>query len=416
MKSRYLHPRLLGVVVCCGAMLLPTLAGALTLEQALQLAEQHSPSLEAEASKLIAARQNATPAGELPDPKLLLGVQNLPIEGGAAWRLGEEGMTMRMVGLMQDVPNRDKRNARVELAQASVGRAEAERQVEKLKVRQATAQAWIATHTIERKLELFKALFDENRLLAETVQARIAGRRGQIADSVIPRQEAALLAEREDELVRLRSQSRAALARWIGDAGQNPLSGDLPSLAVNEQALMERLYRHPQLAAYEPMLREAQARIGEATADRKPDWSWEVDYLKRGREYGDMVNLVFSFDLPIFQRSRQSPRIAATHAQLNQLEAEREASRRAFAEQLAGDLAELERVRRALVRTSEVFLPLARERAELTLAGYRAGTGELDAVLAARRELIETRLKQIDLQGLQAVAAARLNFAYGDAQ
>jgi cobalt-zinc-cadmium efflux system outer membrane protein len=63
-----------------------------------------------------------------------------------------------------------------------------------------------------------------------------------------------------------------------------------------------------------------------------------------------------------------------------------------------------------------VFLPLARERAELTLAGYRAGTGELDAVLAARRELIETRLKQIDLQGLQAVAAARLNFAYGDAQ
>jgi len=39
----------------------------------------------------------------------------------------------------------------------------------------------------------------------------------------------------------------------------------------------------------------------------------------------------------------------------------------------------------------------------------------LDTVLDARRELIETRLKQIDLEGLHALAAARLYFAYGDA-
>ncbi len=216
--------------------------------------------------------------------------------------------------------------------------------------------------------------------------------------------------------MQLHRQSRAALTRWIGDAGTQPLSGGLPGWTVHQQTFIDRLHSHPQLAAYEPRLREAQARIGEATAERRPDWSWEVGYLKRGREYGDMVNLIFSIDLPVFQRSRQSPRIAARHAQFNQIEAEREATQRAFAEQLSAELAELERVRRALVRTNEVFLPLARERAELTLAGYRAGTGELDAVLDARRALIETRLKQIDLQGLQAIATARLHFAYGDAQ
>ncbi len=184
MKFRYPRIRPLGAAMCCCAMLLPSLAGALTFEDALQLAERRSPSLQAEASKLIAATQNAIPAGELPDPKLLLGLQNLPIEGDAAWRPGEDGMTMQMIGLMQEVPNRGKREARVELAQAGIGRAEAERRVEALKVRQATAQAWIATHTLERKLELFKTLFDENRLLAETVRAKIAGARGQIADSV----------------------------------------------------------------------------------------------------------------------------------------------------------------------------------------------------------------------------------------
>lgn len=415
MKSRYSRPRLLGAAVCCCVMLVPISAAALTFENALQLAERNSPSLQAEASKLIAAKQGATPAGELPDPKLLLGLQNLPIDGEAAWRPGEDGMTMQMIGLMQEVPNRDKREARVELAQAGISRAEAERHIEALKVRQATAQAWIATHTVERKQYLFSTLYDENRLLAETVQAKIAGGRGQVADAVIPRQEAALLAEREDELIQLRSQARAALTRWIGEAGQQPLSGNLPDWSVDEQAMLARVQAHPELAAYAPKLREAQARIGEATAETKPDWSWEVDYLKRGREYGDMINLTFSFDLPIFQRSRQSPRIAARHAQFNQMEAEREASQRAFAEQLSVELAELQRIQRALTRTVETFLPLAQERADLALAGYRAGTSELDTVLDARRELIETRLKQIDLEGLHAIAAARLHFAYGDA-
>lgn len=141
MKSRYSRTRLLGAAVCGCVMLVPISAATLTFENALQLAERHSPSLQAEASKLIAAKQSATPAGELPDPKLLLGLQNLPIDGDAAWRPGEDGMTMQMIGLMQEVPNRDKREARVELAQAGISRAEAERHIEALKVRQATAQA-----------------------------------------------------------------------------------------------------------------------------------------------------------------------------------------------------------------------------------------------------------------------------------
>lgn len=50
------------------------------------------------------------------------------------------------------------------------------------------------------------------------------------------------------------------------------------------------------------------------------------------------------------------------------------------------------------------------------MAGYRAGSNDLEAVLGARNELIETRLKQIDLQGLVAIAASRLHLAYGEAK
>ncbi|MCW3148186.1 TolC family protein [Stutzerimonas stutzeri] len=402
-------------VAAC-ALALPAAASALSFDEALALAQQQAPSLQAEAAKLQAARSDAVPAGELPDPKLLLGVQNVPIEGNDRWSLDRDGMTMSMVGLMQDVPNRDKRRARVEVANAGVQRAAAERAVEALNVRQATAQAWIASHAIERKLATFDALYAENRLLSEAVRARIAGGRGQAADSVLPRQEAALLDERADELHRQRRQARAALARWIGKAALEPLEGSVPHWSLDAPALQRELHQHPQLQAYTPMTQQAQARIREATAEKKPDWSWEVDYLRRGQEFGDMVNLQVSFDLPLFTSMRQNPRIAARHAELNQLEAEREALERQFAEQLDNELAELERLQRALTRTREVLLPLARERSELSMADYRAGRGELETLLAARRELIETRLKEIDLEGLQAIAASRLYFAYGDAQ
>ncbi|MNY83465.1 hypothetical protein D3C86_2262590 [compost metagenome] len=48
------------------------------------------------------------------------------------------------------------------------------------------------------------------------------------------------------------------------------------------------------------------------------------------------------------------------------------------------------------------------------MAGYRAGKTELASVIAARRELVQARLRALDLQGLKALAAARLYFTYGE--
>jgi cobalt-zinc-cadmium efflux system outer membrane protein len=46
-------------------------------------------------------------------------------------------------------------------------------------------------------------------------------------------------------------------------------------------------------------------------------------------------------------------------------------------------------------------------------ASYRRGKGDLTAVLAARRELIDVRLKEVELDGKRAAVAAKLYFFYG---
>ena len=400
--------------LAASVLALPSLAAALTLDEALQLAENNAPSLTAQDAKIQAASSAAIPAGELPDPKLLLGVQNYPIGGPDRWSIDQDFMTMRMVGVSQEMPNSAKRKARIEVADAAIDRAAAERRVERLKVRQATALAWINSYSVERKDALFQDFYKENRLLADTVRAQIAGGRAQPADAVTPKQEAAQLEEQQDDLIRQRAQARAALKRWIGPAANDKPVGSLPEWPVEASGYSHKLQHHPELAAFAPMTREAQAKVREAEAEKQSDWSWEVDYQNRGRQFGDMVSVQFSWDLPLFPDSRQNPKIAAKHAELNQLEAEREALSREHTQQLEDELADYERLNRAVHRTQDSLLPLAKEKVELSMASYRAGKGDLSSVVAARRELIEARLKQIDLEEQRALTSARLHFAYGE--
>jgi outer membrane protein TolC len=400
--------------LAASVLALPSLAAALTLDEALRLAENNAPTLTAQDAKIQAANYAAIPAGELPDPKLLLGVQNYPIGGPDRGSLNQDSMTMQMVGVRQEMPNSDKRKARVEVASAAVDRAVAERQVQRLNVRQATALAWINSYSIERKDSLFQDFYNENRLLSDTVRAQIAGGRTQPADSVIPRQEAARLAEQQDDLIGQRTQARAALKRWIGTAADETPQGRWPEWPVDTSGYAHKLQHHPELAAFAPMAREAQARVREAQAQKQSDWSWELDYQHRDRQFGDMVSVQFSWDLPLFPDTRQNPRIAARQAELNQIEAEREALSREHTQQLEDELADYERLNRAVSRNQQTLVPLANEKVELSMASYRSGKTELRSVIAARQELIEARLKQIDVEGQRALAGARLYFSYGE--
>lgn len=390
----------------------PHVASALTLDETLRLAEQQAPALQAQAANTEAARQAAIPAGELPDPRLSLGIRNLPIEGDPAWRMDAEGMTMQTVGLMQDVPNRAKRRARTEAADAGIELALTQEQLSRLEVRRQAAEAWITARSVDEKLDLFKTLYDENRLFGRAVQARIAGGAGGAADSVLPKQEAALLAEQEDQLQRNRQVARAALRRWIGEAAEQPLTGGLPFWSDEAAYYQNHLQHHPSLTAYGPLARQAEARLQEAVADKRPDWAWGVEYGRR-EAYGDMVSFNVSFDLPVFASSRQTPRIAAQRARLSQVEAERESALRMHNEALATDLAELERLQRTLTRLDSKLVPLAEEKVRLAMADYRGGRGSLTTVVEAREALLDTRLRRIDVARDRALANARLHFAFG---
>lgn len=389
-------------------------AAPLTLAQALQQAVQVSPALAARRANINAAQQAAIPAAELPDPKLAIGIDNFPISGPTAGSLTADFMTMQRIGVMQEIPNADKRQARRESADARVAAAGVEQQTVRRAVRRDTALAWITLLAADKKLAQFAQLEQENHVFAETVRARIASGQARLDEALMPRQEALKLADQRDELVAQQQQASAVLQRWLGQTTDLKMDETWPGWPVERSALQARLHQHPELAIFAPRDQVLAAEVREAEAAKHPDWGVALAYQRRGQQYGDMVSAEISFDLPVFSARRQDPRIAEKQALRVGLEAEREDLLRMHTEELERDLADYERLDKAVNRQRNALLPLLASKLDLLLASYRAGKAGLAEVIAVRAELQAAQLQLIEFEGQRSLAAARLHFGYGE--
>ncbi len=383
---------------------------ALTYQEALSLAEARASELKARQNTVTAAQAARVSAGELPDPKLVLGVDNLPVQGSEAWNTTRDFMTMQRVGVMQEVTNADKRDAQRRLAEANVARTGLELEVERLSVRRQTLLAWLKVYYAEQRRALLDQIDAENHLQAMALTSQLAAAQGKVSESLQARQEAATLADRRDELVRDIVTARVELARWVGPAASEPLTGDPPGYVPHPEHLRHTLDRHPDIAVYGAQEASAQAEVALAEAAKKSDWGVEMDYQHRGPAFGDMVSVLFTFDLPIFAQKRQNPQIAARQQELERVSSERETMVRQHTVQLETMLAEQASLTHQINRIDQEWLPLNQEKLQVTLAAYSAGKEPLTSVLDARRALLETHMKRIELEERRAATETSLHY------
>ncbi len=146
-----------GRVLACLALIVPSAAQAeqpLALDEAVRLAVERQPLLRSLESAAAAARQAAVAEAQLPDPKLRLGVLNLPATGVDAFRLNREDMTMTTIGLMQDMVRSEKREAAARFMRVEAGRWESEQGVTAQTIRREAALAWLDAYEALRRAEL----------------------------------------------------------------------------------------------------------------------------------------------------------------------------------------------------------------------------------------------------------------------
>lgn len=421
MVSIFIRSVLLAAASSVSCLAVAADAASLTLTAAVQLAVSQSRLMVAGRLQASAARDMAVAAAQLPDPVLKFGVNNLPINGEDRFSLTRDFMTMRSVGVMQELTREDKRRARGIRSDKEAEIAEARRTLVQNQVQTQAAVAWLERHYQERMLALLMRQRDETRLQIDAADAAYRAGRGAQAEVFAARSMAAQMDDRVAMAQRQVVTGKAQLARWIGVASEQPLA-DLPRLdavRLNEAKLESELLHHPQIAVMDKQEAVALADAELARANKNADWSLELMASQRGPAYSDMVSINLSLPLQWDQKKRQDRELAAKLATLAQIGAEREDALRAHVAEVRAMLHEWQSNLARLKRYDETFLPLSAERTRAALAAYRGGVSagaSLSTVLEARRAEIDTGLERLRLEMETARLWAQLTYLAPDAQ
>lgn len=402
-------------LACCAIGLVPSAhAQELSFSDALERAASESPLVDARAASVRAAELSVGPADQLPDPQLVLGLENVPVEGPDAYRLDRDEMTMQSIGIMQDIPSGAERRARRAMAQAEAGRADAGLDLARLEARLSAARAWIAAYYAERRIDVFNALAREARASAEAERGRLAAGSGSVDEAIAAEIEAARIDDRSADAAATVIAARAELRRWIAEAASEPLAAEEPQFIVNPEHLREHLRRHPGLLAFQAEEALADANLRMARAERVPDWSWTAMYQRRDDAFGDMASVEVRIGLPLFQVWRQGPLVEARRADQARVSAERAATEREHLAVLETGLAEYAATQANLERARAMRLPLARQRADAAAGAFAGGTMNSGALIAARRDALEAELDLIGLSERRAMLGAALTLQYAE--
>jgi len=402
---------------CIGLAAAATLAhaagtGPLSFAEALKTGERASPRLAAQGAALAAARELVPRAGELPDPKLRFGIDNLPVNGPDRLRYNADFMTMRRIGVMQDIPNGEKRKLRESRAARERDVEAANLAAQRTTVQREVALAWLELHYGRQARAPLADLAKELQLQLDTISAAIAAGRQTTGDALALRSAVETAQDRIIEQDRAIERARFALAAWLPEDASRPLADppDTSRLDHAPAALLANLHEHPDQRVYAEREALARSELALASNSTKPDWSVELSYGQRGPTFDNMISLMVSVDLPWEAGKRQDRDIAAKRLLAEQAQAQAEEARRMHEAELRGVYADWQTAGVRVGRFEKLLLPLARERVGAVLAAYRGGRGELALVLDARRAETETRLGLLQAELERARAWAKLNF------
>lgn len=366
----------------------------LTLNQALALATSASTSAKAARASVAASEHAAARADQMPDPRLKVGIDNLPVTGPDRFQPGAESMTMRRIGIEQQWVSRNKRQARAALARRSVETAEAAHLDKLAAIRIEAGKAWLTVLYRQRALALSRSIAQDMENELEGLQATHRGGGAPAGDVLQARAELLLSKDGVDAAEQDLQTSRIGLQRWTRTQTW-VVSDEAPLLdaASTRLAVPSLETMHPTVLNARRAVDLADADADAAVFESRPDWSFEAGFAQRGGPFSNMVSFGVSIPLTIRRAQRQDRDIAEKVALGTRARLEYEEVLLATRSAIEAQLGQLDSLKRRIARLERELLPTAARQVETALADYRGGAGALAAVFKARRALLERRLQ-----------------------
>ena len=380
--------------------------GAISLQQALDLALAHNPELAASAWEVGAAGARTLQASLRPNPEFELEVEEF---GGTGETSGFDAATSTFA-LGQQIELGRKRLKRTKVAGIERRLAEWDYEAKRLEVLAETTVAFVEVLAAQEKLKLAK----ETVALAERTLGAVSERvkAGKVSPLDKMQAEVALSTSRV-ELERTRDELHAARETLPGKWGASEptferAAGDLE--AVGEVPPLERLLElasaNPAVARWGEELHLRKARLSLERARRTPDLGVRAG-IQRLAESEDTAFMVgVSIPLPLFDRNQG--RILEAERELAGAHEKRRAAEVRSGTALRRAYRELCSARREAVSLRDEVLPAARRAFDAAHEGYQRGKfGYLD-MLGAQKALFEVRQSSLEALASYRIALAEV--------
>ena len=388
----------------------------LTIEQAVQTALQRDALINVYQSRSSAFKEQAVAEDTLPDPKMKLGVMNVPTD---SYALNQEPMTQVQIGIQQMFPRGNSLEIKSQRIASMATLEGARTENQRRKVTQDVRETWLelfywlnAERVVRENRDLFR------KLVLVTKQQYAAGRQKQ-QDVIRSELELGMLDDRETKITTMLEITRAKLEKYIGrDLSDVELDTVLPLLNVKEQNT-NWLEKHPVMNMQQAMVVANEKNIELAKQSYKPSWMLDVTYGKRqdainGTERADFVSAMVVFDLPLFTADRQDKKVAANKFRLNGALNSRDERKRELIKMWQAAQAKELRLSQRIKQYQTLLVPKSRENTESALFAYQSGRSDFTALMRAQITELETQLKELRLKVDAAKTRALLIYLVGE--
>jgi len=380
----------------------PANAGNAALETLVAEALDENQELAAMRRTAEGLRAEAPFAGSLKDPRLGIGLANVPTD---SFELDQEAMTQKQLFISQQVPWFGTLALSEQAALLKAQRQDALVRAKALELTRAVTQAWYDLAFVEQSLaanERLQALVTQALRVAETRYATGKGLQQDILSGQVQ------LSELLDERAALTGRQRALTER-LGALVQS--DGPLPqpdpqaapaapeTLPDSEDLGRRALAANPMLAARRTDVDAASVGVELAQKAYYPDMDFRLTYGQRdedpktGLDRSDFLSGAASFSIPLWQATRQDSQLAGAQKKLEAARRSLASVERSLPHQVQGLAAEYAGYAESHDLLQKALTLQAAQWADASLAAYEVGKVPFETMLSARVRLIRYQLR-----------------------
>ncbi|MBA6224888.1 TolC family protein [Colwellia sp. MB02u-18] len=435
-------------VVTVSAAQLPVLADskALSFKKAIEVAQKSDPWLTGNKHKQQAIELMSTAANTLPDPKVSIGLANLPTNG---FDFAQEGMTQAKVGIAQMFPRGDTLAIKSQQLKTQSEAFPYQRKDRASKVAVTVGSLWLDAYRVQQTMALIeknRSLFEQ---LADVATASYSSALGKTRQQDIVRAQLELT-RLEDRLAQLAQQKNGfvgMLTQWLSQfssensAGepvllasdfslhQLVLSQELPEIELINRALVAKetwlepsalipyFSNHPAVMALEKNIQATKTGIKLAQQKYQPEWGVNASYGYRaddamGSSRADLFSVGVTFDLPIFTHNRQDKAVQSAVSATEAVKTDKILLLRQLLGAYSSAKGRLLRLKERQMLYKVKLLPQIHDQAAASLSAYTNDDGDFSEVVRSRIAVLNTEIDLLTLNVEEQKIGLELNYLF----